>query len=207
MRLIDPLALAPALAAAWDDLAHRASEPNAFAERWCLAPALQLLDGNRSAQLLAVEADGVLIGIAALATAPRYGPLPLAHRVNWLHPNHFHGAPLVRSGHEIAFWQALIDWCAGQPRAAPLLQWRYLTAGGPIHRALGDVLALRARAAPVVHREARALLASTLSPDAYWEAAVRGKKRKELRRQAKTAGLTSATGKAVIRSRRGSTLS
>src|SRR3546814_3430500 len=43
---------------------------------------------------------------------------------------------------------------------------------------------LRGGAAETVHREERALLDSDLSPAAYWEAAVRAKKRKELRRQA-----------------------
>lgn len=184
VRIVDPLALAPALADAWDDLAAHASEPNAFAERWCLAPALQLLDGDRRAQLLAVEADGVLIGMAALTIAPRYGPLALPHRTNWVHPNHFHGAPLVRAGQELPFWQALLDWCAAHPLPGPLLQWRQLPPAGALADALTAVLALDQRAPRRVHREARAMLASTLSPDAYWEAAVRGKKRKELRRQA-----------------------
>jgi CelD/BcsL family acetyltransferase involved in cellulose biosynthesis len=40
------------------------------------------------------------------------------------------------------------------------------------------------RPCPVVHREVRALLQSDLSPADYWDAAVRSKKRKELRRQA-----------------------
>jgi CelD/BcsL family acetyltransferase involved in cellulose biosynthesis len=176
---VDPLALPPALSSAWDELAAHASEPNAFAERWCLAPALQLLDGDRSARLLVVEVGGELIGIAPVATARRYGPLPLPHWTNWRHPNHFHGAPLVRAGQEIPFWQAMIDWCSAQRPRAPLLQWRQLTASSPLHRALEVVT--RARQ---VHHEVRALLASDLGPDAYWEAAVRGKKRKELRRQA-----------------------
>src|SRR3546814_16822335 len=42
----------------------------------------------------------------------------------------------------------------------------------------------RGGAAETVHREERALLDSPLSPAAYWDVAVRAKKRKELRRQA-----------------------
>ena len=36
VRVVDPLALSDELAAAWDRLADEASEPNPFAERWCL---------------------------------------------------------------------------------------------------------------------------------------------------------------------------
>jgi CelD/BcsL family acetyltransferase involved in cellulose biosynthesis len=182
--VIDPLALSPEFAAQWDDVAANASEPNAFAERWCLAPALQLLDPQRSARLIAVEAAGELIGLIPLTTATRYGPVPLRHSTNWAHPNHFHGAPLVRAGHELPFWQALLGWCDSAAGCGALLQLQRLTEHGPLHRALVEALSLRGQSnTSSVHCEARALLESDLSPEAYWDAAVRPKKRKELRRQ------------------------
>lgn len=182
--VIDPLALSPEFAAQWDDVAANASEPNAFAERWCLAPALQLLDPQRSARLIAVEAAGELIGLIPLTTATRYGPVPLRHNTNWAHPNHFHGAPLVRAGHELPFWQALLGWCDSAAGCGALLQLQRLTEHGPLHRALVEALSLRGQSnTSSVHCEARALLESDLSPEAYWDAAVRPKKRKELRRQ------------------------
>ena len=182
--VIDPLALSNDFTAQWDDLARCASEPNAFAERWCLAPALQLLDPQRSARLIAVEAAGELIGLMPLTSATHYGPLPLRHLTNWAHPNHFHGAPLVRSGQELPFWQALLGWCDANPRGGALIQLQRLTEDGPLHRALVDALTLRGQTSTApVHRETRALLQSTLSPADYWDTAVRPKKRKELRRQ------------------------
>ena len=187
--VIDPLALTPQFTAQWDDLAHHASEPNAFAERWCVAPALQLLDPLRTARLIAVDSGGELIGLIALTTTTRYGPLPLCHLTNWAHPNHFHGAPLVRAGHELPFWQALLGWCDSDPSGGVLLQLQRLTEHGPLHRALVEAVTLRGQThTDPVHSEARALLQSTLSPADYWDAAVRPKKRKELRRQ--TARLT-----------------
>lgn len=181
--VVDPLALSDDFVAQWEALAINASEPNAFAERWCLAPALQLLDPQRKARLIAVEAAGELIGLLPVTTASRYGPLPLHHMTNWAHANHFHGAPLVRSGHELPFWQALLGWCDRAPTGGALLQLQRLTEDGPLHRALIEALALRGQnsTAPV-HREFRALLESELSPEAYWDTAVRAKKRKELRR-------------------------
>lgn len=182
--VVDPLALTPEFAAQWDALATNASEPNAFAERWCLAPALQLLDPQRAARLVAVEAAGELIGLIPLATASRYGPLPLRHSVTWAHPNHFHGAPLVRAGAELPFWQALLGWCDAGAHGGALLQLQRLTENGPLHCALLEAIALRGQTSTApVHRETRALLDSDLAPQAYWEAAVRPKKRKELRRQ------------------------
>ena len=186
VRVADPLALSDDLAAAWDRLADEASEPNAFAERWCLQPALHLLDPDRQARLVMVRADdtGPLIGVMPLAPAAKYGRLPLRHVAGWAHPNHFHGAPLVRAGMETFFWSILLGWCDAASWALTLIHVPRLTEDGPLHRALIDVARARGGEAEVVHREERALLETTLSPAAYWGEAMRAKKRKELRRQA-----------------------
>ncbi len=187
LQIVDPLALTPELAAAWDRLAEDASEPNPFVERWCLQSALHLLDPDRQARLLMVRdgADGPIVGVMPMASASRYGRLPLRHVTGWAHPNHFHGAPLVRAGAEALFWSALLQWCDATPWTGTLAHLPRLTEDGPLHRALIDVARVRGGEALSVHREERALLASDLSPSAYWEAAVRAKKRKELRRCAK----------------------
>jgi CelD/BcsL family acetyltransferase involved in cellulose biosynthesis len=186
VRVVDPLSLSPDLAAAWDRLADEASEPNPFAERWCLQSALHLLDPDREARLVLVRDgnDGPVIGIMSLAPAARYGPIPLRHVTGWTHHNHFHGAPLVRAGFESLFWTILLGWCDAAPWARTLVHVPRLTEDGPLHRALVEVARMRGGEAEVVHREERALLESDLSPEEYWEAAVRAKKRKELRRQA-----------------------
>lgn len=186
VRVVDPLSLSPDLVAAWDRLAEEASEPNPFAERWCLQSALHLLDPERHARLVLVRdgSDGPVIGIMPLAPAAHYGRLPLRHVTGWAHPNHFLGIPLVRAGFESLFWSILLGWCDAAPWARTLLQLPRLTEDGPLHRALIDVARVRGGEAEVVHREERALLESNLSPTDYWDAAVRAKKRKELRRQA-----------------------
>ncbi len=186
VRVADPLALSSDLAAAWDALAQEASEPNPFAERWCLQPALHLLDPDRQARLVIVrDGDGgPVIGVMPLAAAARYGPLPLRHVMGWAHPNHFHGAPLVRAGFETLFWSILLGWCDAAAWARTFLHLPRLTEDGPLHRALVDAVRARGGEAVIVHAEERALLEGDVSPEAYWEAAVRAKKRKELRRQA-----------------------
>lgn len=186
VRVVDPLSLSDDLAAAWDRLAGEASEPNPFAERWCLQSALHLLDPERSARLVLVQggSDGPLIGVMPVAPATHYGRLPLRHVTGWAHPNHFHGAPLVRAGFESLFWSILLGWCDAAPWAHTLVQAPRLTEDGPLHRALEGVARARGGEAVAVHREERALLESASSPEEYWDAAVRAKKRKELRRQA-----------------------
>lgn len=186
VRVVDPLALSPELATAWDRLAGEASEPNPFAERWCLQSALHLLDPERHARLLLVRdgCDGPVIGMMPIAAAAHYGRLPLRHVTGWAHPNHFLGVPLVRAGFESLFWSILLGWCDAAPWAHTLVQVPRLTEDGPLHRALVEVARVRGGEAETVHREERALLESSLSPEDYWDAAVRPKKRKELRRQA-----------------------
>ncbi|QNO26451.1 GNAT family N-acetyltransferase [Sphingopyxis sp. OPL5] len=186
VRVVDPLALSPALAVAWDAVAAEASEPNPFAERWCLQSALHLLDPERLTRLVMVRdgADGPVIGVMPLAPASHYGRLPFRHVTGWAHPNHFHGAPLVRAGFESLFWSILLGWCDAARWAKTLVHMPRLTEDGPLHRALVDIARGRGGEAEIVHREERALLESTLSPEDYWDGAVRAKKRKEHRRQA-----------------------
>lgn len=172
----------PAQVAAWNALASGAGEPNPFYESWYLLPSLRHLPAEVS--ILRFESGGRLAGLLPIVRPARYYRYPFPHLGNWLHPNMFCGAPLVTKGAEVAFWQALLRWADDQPGAALFLHLRDLPLGGPLHAALEAVLATGDRQAEVVHREARALLASDLSAEAYWEASLSGKKRKELRRQA-----------------------
>lgn len=173
---------APAEVAAWDALAERASEPNPFLESWYLLPSLHHLVGEPG--IVRFDRGGQLAGLLPLHQVPRYYRYPLPNLVNWQHPNMFCGAPLVARGAEAAFWRALLDWADRHAGAALFLHLRDMPLTGALHAALAEVLAEQRRRAEVVHREDRALLASPLGPEAYWEASVSGKKRKELRRQA-----------------------
>jgi len=171
----------PALLHEWTALAADASEPNPFLEAWCLGPALELLGPD--AALLRVEFDRALIGVLPIARRASYYGYPLPHLTAWSHDNAFCGTPLVRRGYETAFWQALLGWADRAGGAALFLHLPNLPTGGPLHAALRSERAAKPRPAAVVQRGERALLASDLSPDAYFEASMSGKKRKELRRQ------------------------
>jgi CelD/BcsL family acetyltransferase involved in cellulose biosynthesis len=173
----------PAFVAQWDDLACRAAVPNPFCESWFLLPSLRHLDPDGEVRLLALESGGQLTGIIPLRRYPSYYGYPLPHWRNWVHDNAFCGQPLVSPDFEVPFWRAVLRWTDAHAGQALFLHLTQMPAQGPIHAALKDTLASEGRAAATVHAEERAMLASTLSAEAYLEQAMPGKKRKELRRQ------------------------
>lgn len=165
----------------WQSLADGASEPNPFLEPWYALPALEAFAPD--VQIVSVERGGALIGLLPLARPRRYAGRPIPHLGGWLHANAFLGAPLVTKGREAAFWAALLDWADDHAGAALFLHLSHLPLDTPLVEALFAACASEGRRAVLVHREERALLQSALSPEAYLEAALPGKKRKELRRQ------------------------
>ena len=164
-------------------LAAAASEPNPFHEPWTLFPALRAHDADRKARILCFEQDGALCAMLPVQRDPAYYGYPLPHWRNWMHDNSFCGAPLVRPGFEGAFWSALLDWADREAGTALFLHLTHLDEHGPLYGVLRQIAAGQDRPAAIVHREERAMLASGLTAEAYLEASLSGKKRKELRRQ------------------------
>ena len=169
--------------ARWDALAFLAAEPNPFLESWYLLPALREFARDGDVRLFCLESEGQLLGLLPIARSLNYYRYPFPNLHNWHHHNSFLGVPLVAPGAERAFWQALLFWADDHAGPALFLHCTHLPLEGALHEALRDVLRADPRPFALVHREERAMLASTLSPEAYLEAAMTGKKRKELRRQ------------------------
>jgi CelD/BcsL family acetyltransferase involved in cellulose biosynthesis len=163
-----------ALRAEWATLAERAAEPNAFAEHWFVAASLKTIEPGRDIHLVEVRRGSRLIGLLLVEVTRGYARLPVRIVRNWCHDQAFLGTPLVAAGEERAFWAAAVaaidaaDWAPG------LIHLCRLAEDGPVHRGLAG--------AAVVHRRQRAFLKSNLGSAAYYEQAVRPKKRKELRR-------------------------
>lgn len=168
---------------AWRDLAREASEPNVFAEPWTLLPAIDAL-GELDDVWLAWVSDsaGEPLGVLPLCRATRYGRLTVDHTANWRHANAFCGTPTVRAGRERAFWDRVLRLLDDSPDWPAFLHLSDLVEDGPVLAGLTAAAAALGRPVAVVHRFERALLASSLSPDNYWAANVRKKKRKELAR-------------------------
>ena len=108
-----------ALLAEWDLLAAQASEPNPFAERWYLQAALDAL-GSDNIRVAVVRGDA-LIGITPLIVQSHYAGLPVPHLQNWLNHNAFLGTPLVRTGAEKHFWEALLGHLDASPKSGLFL--------------------------------------------------------------------------------------
>lgn len=178
----DPARISEILAREWRALAADASEPNSYAEHWFVAAALATLDGGDCVRIVEVRRGDALIGIIPLAVERGYGRMPVRFIQNWCHHQLFLGTPLVRGGEEQAFWSATLALLDGSDWAPNFLHLRAIAAGGPVHRGLVEAVRALGREAAIVHRESRALLASDLDAQSYYEQAVRPKKRKEIRR-------------------------
>lgn len=164
----------------WTRLASEASEPNPYCEPWFLRAALRHLAPEKDIRLLEVRSGPFLIGLLPLAVARRYGRLPVRNVQNWMHHHSFLGTPLIRAGQEQRFWSAALTALDEENWASGFLHINGLVEGGPVHSGLAA--AATGRSCDVVHRCERALLESDLAPEPYYEATVRKKKRKELKR-------------------------
>lgn len=168
---------------AWNHLAAQAIEPNPFSESWFLRPALEQFDSADNAQLFTLWDGDQLCGLMPLSAQPRYGRWPMPHIQNWLHHNAFLGTPLVAAGYEEIFWRAYLAQLDNDPGKALFAHLHCLTIGGSLAEALERVCDNQKRRYALVQRTERAFLERGLSPEAYLENVMRGKKRKELRRQ------------------------
>jgi CelD/BcsL family acetyltransferase involved in cellulose biosynthesis len=177
-----PAALPPQLKEEWRALAAAAAEPNSFRESAFFGAAWDHLPHPEVRLVEIRDGNLLLVGATALHVAPMLGRVPVRHVTNWRYDHDYLGSPLVRKGCERAFWGALLDYLDDAPWAEGLLHIRGLSEDGPVHRGLAAAAAMRGRASPVAHRISRAMLCSTLSRKAYYEQAVRKKKRKELAR-------------------------
>jgi CelD/BcsL family acetyltransferase involved in cellulose biosynthesis len=161
----------------WVELAAHASEPNPFAENWFVRAALRLLDPHADGQMLAVWHHEQLLGLLPIASVARYGRLPIHHAQNWVHFHCFYGAPLIRAGKEQVFWATALAKIDALPHARNFLHLVGLDASTTAFAALRET-----RQTDIVHRSERAMLHSNATPDDYFAANVRPKKRKEIRR-------------------------
>jgi CelD/BcsL family acetyltransferase involved in cellulose biosynthesis len=167
----------------WDALAAAAAEPNPFYESWYLLPSLRALDPARECLVMRYAEGAALAGLLPLVRQNRYYGRPIPHLSAWVHANCFLGAPLVAAGHERGFWEALLAWADTNAGRALFLHLPQLPLNGPLHSALIAICASQSRQTALVYREDRAMLASDQTPEAYFEATLSAKKRKELRRQ------------------------
>lgn len=169
-------------AAAWDALADQAAEPNPFCERWYLEAALTAFDTASEVSFAECWSGERLVALMPIYPESRYAGLPVSTVQNWLNANAFLGTPLVASGYETAFWDSLLGHL-DESGTGLFFHCTAMANDGPIANALVELCTSQNRRHALVFSEERALLEQGLSPQAYYETHMRGKKRKELRRQ------------------------
>ena len=182
--LIDPRQGLPS-AVQWRDLAKSTADPNPFFEEWMLSHAFPALGSDKALLLATFKSGETLLGVMPLISRPDYYGRPVPTLQTWLHGNSFVGQPLLRKGYEELFWAELLQTLDSNSQGAILLHMPKLSADGAAANALRKVLQASDRIHSVVKREERALLQSELDPEAYFDLSLSGKKRKELRRQAR----------------------
>jgi CelD/BcsL family acetyltransferase involved in cellulose biosynthesis len=173
---------APAQRARWTALALDAAEANAFYGPDMLGPALDHLAADAVVRLVQARTDEGLIGLLPVVAQSSHGRLPIGCVANWMHDHCFFGAPIIRQGQELAAWRSFMAQLDAAPWAHGFLHLEGIDAAGANAVAIEALCVEQRRGRREIHRYDRAMLRSTLDADAYWDAHVRSKKRKELRR-------------------------
>ena len=116
----------------WEALAEEAAEPNPFYEHWMLLPALEAY-GTADFRCVAVWQDGTLAGLFPMRLERRWRHLPLPALCSWRHHSMLLCTPLVRRKSAAKCIAALL-----QSGLAPVLEFDWMPAGGPLHGALAE---------------------------------------------------------------------
>lgn len=153
VRIARSLTELECLVPAWEALAREALEPNPFYEPWMLLPALRAYSAGQDLRVALVWQGAELVGLFPFRRVARYKGLPASALTSWLHAHCLLCTPLVRAGSARACLEALLDWCD-----ASFIEFRYLPAGEPFHRVLGEALAARGLKAGVNRAWSRGLL-------------------------------------------------
>jgi hypothetical protein len=127
---------------AWQELGRRAAEPNPLFEPACVVPAARHLAGGRDIALVVAEAGGELYGAMPVRVQPRWHRVPVSTATSDVRRMTYAGTPLVDTERGAAALGAMLAALSrSQPTAgAAVAELRWVHAGGPVHRALSEVL-------------------------------------------------------------------
>jgi CelD/BcsL family acetyltransferase involved in cellulose biosynthesis len=173
-------------AAHWEDLAAQAIEPNPFYEPWMLLPAIEAFGADLPLIFVLVYARSLgkpprLAGLFPLERCARYRGIPVPYFRLWRHPHCFLRTPLLRRSHARGCVDAFLDWLA-DTRAAAMMEWGAISADGPFHGVLAEVLNETRRPSFLAHGFERALLQRRADGETYVREVLSARRRKEFRR-------------------------
>jgi CelD/BcsL family acetyltransferase involved in cellulose biosynthesis len=136
-----------------EELALEALEPNPFYEPWMLLPALRAYAGGQELRIVLVWAGERLVGLFPFERRRGYKGLPAGALVSWRHRHCLLCTPLVRADSARQCLEALFG-----ALDASLIEFSYLPAGEPFHRALIEALGARGLRSTVNRSYSRGLL-------------------------------------------------
>jgi CelD/BcsL family acetyltransferase involved in cellulose biosynthesis len=166
----------------WQHLAENALEANVFYEPIPLLQALEHLaaEGCPAWQVVLLYGEGRLIGLVPMQRSARIG-MGLALELLRYRHSYLHTPLFDRDAGELAV-EAWLRWCRRESGAA-LVLCSGMTADGPVRRLLDDAQARLGAGQLELHRYQRPLLVLHGDADGYLAQAVRGDRRREIRRQ------------------------
>ena len=181
---IEPSSVGAHHLAEWQSLADQASDANVFAQPWMVRAGLNHCREADGATIAFVrDGTGRLIGVAPLGLSRGYGRVPLSILSGWSHPNSFLTSMVIAEGREAAFWLTLLPALNAAPLSGPMVCLEGIADDSGAWHGLTEACRQLGLPLTVEGTVTRAMLATKMQPDAYWEESVRSKKRKELRRQ------------------------
>jgi hypothetical protein len=182
---------------ALEELAADAIEPNIFYEPWILRPSLKAFGRGQQFLFALVFAPTLdrpyapqtLCGFFPLVRERGYKGLPVSVLRLW---NHIYGplcTPLIRTEHASECLKAFFNWLAdpNHPNAVncPVVELPNVSGDGPFHALLVDYLRNSARLSYMEDVHVRAVFRPSENTEVYMSSALSGKRRKDLRQQAK----------------------
>lgn len=182
---------------AWDALAAEAIEPNVFYESWMLLPALEQFGQFAEIRIILVYTTGpsnegskpILCGLFPVVARRGFKGLPVRYTSLWRYKYCSLCTPLIHPAYAADCLKAFLDWLEKDPQAGLFLEMPYVSGDGPLNQLLTNRANEAHNLLLIEDRSNRALLEPLLAgPGAgeqYINAALSGKRRKELRRQEK----------------------
>ncbi len=189
--VLDDLAALARYVSAWEELVSAALEPNVFYEPWVLLPAVGHLRGTARLRFVLIFAPDrtrrhgppILCGLFPLErTRLPHSPIGLIRL--WRHWYCSLCTPLLRADRAHDCLMVFLDWLASNPETGALVELEFITADGPFYQVLVDCLNQRRVPLFVSDCFTRALFRPSADPGVYVRAALSGKRRKEVLRQA-----------------------
>lgn len=185
VSLIPASKLTATFKAEWLDLVENTDNPNPFFAPWFLEPAIRFLDPENEVRLCVIRHGEKMIGLAPVTMGSTYVKIPLKHYSVWKHDHCYNGAPLIRRGCDAQFYKILSIWIDQHPSDARFIRFTKYPYPKEVEQTLSLFNAHGNTRFRIQHAHERAILTHRDNFETHMASVYSGKKRKELRRQAK----------------------